>query len=65
MTLRREFLKRAGLGLSGGALAALAGGRGANAAGPPDGAFAVKAFGAKGDGKSTRPRLTRPSKPPR
>jgi polygalacturonase len=52
MTLRREFLKRAGLGLSGGALAALAGGHTAKAAGPPDGAFIVKNFGARGDGKT-------------
>jgi polygalacturonase len=41
MELRREFLKRAGLGLAGGVLAR------AGAA-----AFDVKAFGAKGDGKT-------------
>ena len=51
MTLRREFLKRASAGLAGGALATGLGGRMANAAALL-GAFDVKAFGAKGDGKT-------------
>ena len=45
MFLRREFCKRAGLGLAGGALAGIGG-----KAAPAEGAFNVKAFGARGDG---------------
>ena len=51
MTLRREFLKRAGLGLAGGALAVGIDGRLAKAA-ALGAAFDVKAFGATGDGKT-------------
>src|SRR5271165_3066791 len=46
MTLRREFLKHASLGLAGGALAA----RLARSA--AEGAIDVKAFGAMGDGQA-------------
>jgi polygalacturonase len=51
MTHRREFLQRASLGLAGGALAAGIGGKAARAA-VLEGAFDVRTFGAKGDGKT-------------
>src|SRR5581483_10908421 len=47
MTLRRDFLKRAALGLAGGGIVGWLNGRRAMAA-PPS--FDVKTFGAKGDG---------------
>jgi polygalacturonase len=51
MLQRREFFKRASLGLAGGALSAGMGARAARAAAPAN-VFDVKAFGAKGDGKT-------------
>jgi polygalacturonase len=50
MSLRRDFLKRATLTLAGGALAGGFPTRLAQAA--PEGSLDVKAFGAKGDGKT-------------
>jgi polygalacturonase len=47
MTLRRDFLKRASLGLAGGALAGAVG-----HAAPAEGVFDVRTFGAKGDGQT-------------
>jgi len=51
-SLRRSFLKCAGTGLTGAALAAGIGGKLAKAAAALAGALDVKAFGAKGDGKT-------------